>query len=329
MALPLFLLSPLGQVIAAAALLLIVYATSTLLVKPLTILLSNVPVVGKAIADAITGAAKGLTDWAVSWARTGIDAIVQTIAAPVQQVQAWIGELMATIQTIVARVGELLDSVANIGHQIVNIVTWIVQQFLDVGAKIAALAASIPGTVATIAGGLIASAGEALRQLIAGIVAGINAAIASEQALITRVHGDLSAAILGQGAVLTAAIGATANTLRGEIAADLRPIEAQLGELGKALEPALAIGGLGVLVRFMTDTLTLEDSCVLPTCSALGPSRGMFEALADIGMLAAVGALVGEAVHDPEGTARATAGVVRGVEGLAGDLVGALTGVHV
>ncbi len=126
----------------------------------------------------------------------------------------------------------------------------------------------------------------------------------------------------------------------------LRPIQAELGTLGKAIDglrmdvlgrigelwkvltPIIALA-LPVVIPQVLERITKVEECTDPMCSVVTPTLPTLNALMDLGLLLAVGAVVGEAVRDPEGAAEATAGVVGGVVGIADGLLAEFAGIQV
>lgn len=325
---PVLLAAGAADVVAALAVLLVVWAASILLVKPLVFLLSNLPVIGTNIATNLQRGADAVVTWAADWAKGACGAVVQIISVPV----TWVGQIISDVVDfggdVVGNILKLVGQVATLAGQVVHNAAYAVGQLIALGAKIVAVAATIPGIAADVARTVVAAAEKALRASIAAVSAALSAAIAAEQALIASVKGNLIALIAGQVAVVTAALATAIATLRAEWATDLKPIEAQLGQLGQVLAPVLALDLAFTIPQILTQIKTMKLECVDPLCGVLGPLLGGISALGDVATLAIVGGVVGEAVANPVGTARTTASVVGEVESLAGDLFGLFTGAR-
>lgn len=317
-----------ADVVAAFAVLLVVWACSVLLVRPLTWLLSSLPVIGSEVADRLSRGMDAVVNWAADWAKGAVGAMVAIISVPV----TWVGQVIANVVgfagDVVGNLLSLVGKAATLAAEVVHNAAYATGQLIALGAKLVALAASVPGIAADVARSLIATAEKVLRTAIAAVSAALAAAVAAEQALIARVKGDLLSLIAGQVGVVVSAMAALAQTLRAEWATDLKPIEAELGHIGQVLAPVLALDLALVIPRILTDIQTMRRDCVDPLCGVLSPILGTISAVGDVATLALVGGVVGEAIANPAATAHATAGLADDIHGLAADLFGLFTGAR-
>lgn len=326
---PLVVLAPLDVVIAALGLLLVLWAWNTFLVKPIAWALSQVPVIGRQMADALTSSAAVVYAWAHALAIVGVDAIVQVVSAPFHQVGVFFGELVVTVETAGAKIVALVATTVNLGALVRSVGNALGNGLATLSQRIVALGQSVAGTAAAVFHTLIAPVETALRAAIAAAVAGLSAAIAAERALIAQAHGDLLKLIEGQVGVLTAALAATAATLRREWATDLAPVTAELDQLGRLVRPIAAAGLLTIVPALVQELEQLRRTCIDPMCSVTTPQIPTLTLLADLATLGIVGGLAAEAVRDPEGTAKITAGAIGAIHSLAASLVADFSGLTV
>lgn len=317
-----------ADILAATALGIVLYAAGLILVRPLAFLLSNLPVIGDEIHDRLIRGIDRLTAMAFDWAKSGLDALVQIVAVPVGWLASLGGGILNLAGGIVARIGDALAWLGSLAASVAHSFTAVAGQIATLAGRIVATAASIPGIAADVARTVAGAIAAGLNAVYSAAIAGIRAAVAAEQALIARWHGDLLALITGQVAVMSAALNATATTLRQEWATDLGPINLKLDGIGQVLAPVLALDLAIAIPRIIAEIRTMRRDCVDPLCSVLGPALGSLGAVQDIATLALVGGLVGEAIANPAGTARVVAGAVDTVHSEAADLLGLFTGAR-
>lgn len=326
---PIVIAASLADVVAAGAVLIVVWACSIILIKPLAFLLSQIPVIGADAGQNLARGADAVVSWAAEWAKTAVNAMVQLISVPVTFIREVIGNLIGLGQDVVANIVKLVQGLGQLVGQVVHNAAYAVGQLIALAGQIAHLAAAVPGIAADVFRSLIGAVDHAWRAAVAAVSAALAAAVAAENALIAAVKGDLLKLIAGQVGVLSAAITAMAATLRAEWATDLGPINVELGQIGQVLAPILALDLTLAIPRILTEIETMRRECVDPMCNVLTPFLGALGAVTDVATIALVGGLAGEAIANPEGTARATAQVADEVHGLASDLFGLFTGARV
>lgn len=325
---PVLLAAGAADVVAALAVLLVVWAASILLVKPLTWLLSNLPVIGSEIADRLARGMDAVVTWAADWAKSAVGAVVQIVSVPVTWLGTAISSVLGFAGDVVGNLLKLIGQAASLAGEIAHNLTVVLAKVATLAGEVAANAAAVVVKIATAVQTLTDLVHKAVNTAYATLSAAISAAIAAETALIAQAKGSILAIIAGQAGVFTATLNATAATLRQEWATDLKGIDLRLDGLGQVLAPVLALDLALVIPQLLTEIKTLRRDCVDPLCGILGPALGALGAVQDVATLAIVGGVVGEAIANPEGTARATASVADEVHSLAADLFGLFTGAR-
>src|SRR5258707_8413319 len=117
---PVLVLVSLADVFLAAAILALVWAASVLLVKPLAMLLSNLPVVGDEIARRLVNGIGIVVDWAATWAKSAVGAFVAIIQVPFQVIGNFVG-----------MVGDLADTIASAIASVAQVAAGAVGQVAD------------------------------------------------------------------------------------------------------------------------------------------------------------------------------------------------------
>src|SRR5206468_12366075 len=97
---PIFFATPMAPVFVAVAVMLLAWAVTTLLQRPLVFLLQNIPVVGYSIAAAVGNAIGSVIEWALSWAKAAVAPLVELVAVPVQAVADFVLSLASTAEVI-------------------------------------------------------------------------------------------------------------------------------------------------------------------------------------------------------------------------------------
>lgn len=326
---PILIAGGVAELFTVVALLLLVYAATTLLVKPLVILLGAVPVVGSQIADALRKGAQMISDWALSWAKTSSDVLVSLVNAPVK----WLGdvwrELIATFNGIVANINWLLGLIMAAGAVATVLAVRLGQVTLSLTSQLVALAASVWGTAVAAARAVIAPIEHSLRTLIAATAAAAAVAAANARTFAQGLVNAAQALAAGQLAKAVATLLATMHAIAATDAQAIQGVKADVDKLGALVNPLAAAGLLTLVPALVRELDMLRKECIDPTCSVITPQLPTLNALFDISTLLIVGGLVGEAVADPEGAARTTAGAVSTVERGAAELVGAFAGIRV
>lgn len=325
---PVLLAAGAADVVAALAVLLVVWACSILLIKPLTFLLSQLPVIGSEVAGRLARGMDAVVTWAADWAKGAVGAVVQIVSVPVTFIGQVFGNVVGFAGDVVGRVLGIVGQLGTLATQVVHNAAYAVGQLVTLAGQIAANAAAVTVKIATAVSTVLDLVHKAINTAYAGLVAAIASVAATETALITAAKGDLLKIIAGQGTVLATALAATAATLRQEWATDLGGIHLELDGLGQVLAPVLALDLALVIPRLLTEIETMKKDCVDPLCGVLSPFLGALGSVGDVATLMVVGGIAGEAIANPEGTARATAAVTDEVHSLAAGLFGLFTGAR-
>lgn len=325
---PIVIAGGMAEVISALALLLLVWAAATLLVRPLAIVLSNVPFVGGQIANALYQGAQVISDWALGWARVGVAAMVAVVSVPVRWAESVVVQAVAIADGIVSNIAWLLGLLSQLTARVAAVALSVGSLTLHLVASIAAVVATIPVVAARVARAIVAAEAAALRSLIAAAVrAGqlaadnalrlARAAVAAAEAVAA---GNLARAV----ATMTAALHAVAV----QDAQAIGRVEAEATKALNLVAPLVAANVLGQVLTIEREIDTLRRECIDPTCSVIGPQLPVLTELMDLATLLIVGAAVGEAVANPQGAAQAAAGIAAEVHAGASELLGAFAGVH-
>lgn len=314
------------EVFVAVALLLLLYALDIILVKPLTWLFQKVPIIGTTLANNLANGFGDVTSTVTDWAKWGVNAMVQLVAVPVRALIDFVLQAIGTIEGIVSNLQNIWATIIAVAQSVSASISTVLGAVGVVAGHLAAFIVSIPGTVADIARSIVAAAVEGLRQAIGALSAALAAAVAAERALIESVKGNLLAFIAGQLGVVTASLTALVGSLAGQLAHDVQAIDGEFGQVWAKVDPLTGLLPLVASVPILAELVNIAEDCIIPQCNILGPTLPILSTLGDIATLALVGALVGEAVANPETAAQDTAAVVSGIEGLAKGLFDLFTG---
>ena len=345
---PVTILAAFPELWPAAAILFLLFALSVLLVQPLTMLLSQLPVVGSRVAAAVGGAIGSVVDWAKSWAAGMVHPLLELLSAPVQWAESFAYTVVSTFDTVAYQLGIVAQAAAGqLGSAAVRLA--------DLAASIVNLSAIVTGLRSAVTAAAAAAATLATRTLpaaIAGvetwaadrIAAAVAAAATAWTAADDALRAWAQAAIAAATAPLLAELAALRSWAVAAVAAGVRTVEGELSQLGTALgqrvgqlenglgqllgvlAPLLALNLVQAFPRLLDRVDTMERECVNPVCEAITPQLDTLQALGSGVSLALFLELVAAAVHDPAGTARTTAassGELRdAVNGLAGPTLG-------
>lgn len=327
--LPALLASSLPAAFLAAALAMILWTFRDVFGPAIAKLLGAVPIVGGFLASTLGSALQGVVNWATGWAQTGLGALTQLVSVPIQAINATVSAITDAIETAAAGVVALWNAVSNLAGAIASAGVNAAQALYGLATQVPAAIAASVSFVQRWAQNAIAVAIAPVHALVNGLTTLAHALVTQEAATRNAADQSILGQVANQGVALersfAQAIGATAGTLSG----DIEGLGVKVGQLEGIVAPALAIGGLGVLVSEVTQTLRFVENCGQPMCDSLGQGLGAFQSLANLAMLGIVGAAVAEAVHDPEGAARSTAELVGGMESIVGGLLGEFAGIHV
>lgn len=345
---PVFVTVPIAQLFVAIAVLLLAWAVTTLLVKPLVTLLEHVPLIGGTIAQAIADVTGTVIDWATSWAKGAVGGLVQLVAAPIRAILdlfAMLGSLGDTIANAIAQVGAVAagavglvaDRLASLVSQVAGIAKSVAAAAANIGtlfSRVAAIVATaIPGAIETVQAwarsfvhGLVNALEAELRAVIAAVSASIGlliaAALAPIQALIRALPAAWQAAIAVAVQPLTLGLGALGDWVRQAVGGIL----ARLSTL-EGLLPLLALIPLiGIIPRTIDEFWRTKTKCVDPTCGLLGDLLGGLGAAGELLTGSVLIYLVTRSIDDPEGTAQEVHGWAPELRGLASEVTQVLAG---
>lgn len=325
--LPALLASSLPAAFLAAALAFILWTFRDVFGPAIARLLGAVPFIGGALANVLGSAISGVVSWATGWARTGLDGLTQLLAVPVQAVNAVVADITNGIEATAAGIVYIWSQLYNLAGAIASAGVNAAQALYQLATQVPALISATVAFLERWASNAIAVAVAPIHALVNGVTTLVHALVDQEAGVRHQEDQSILGQLAGQAVALqrsfAAAIGATAGTLTG----DIEGLGVKVDQLEGVLAPALAIGGLGVLVTEVTETLRFTRECGQPMCNALGNGLDAFQGLSTLALMGAVGAMVAEAVHDPEGAARVTAGAVGGIHDLAAGLLGEFAGI--
>lgn len=326
---PIALLAAVPEFWVAVALLLLAYAALIVFRKPLELLLGNVPIVGGYIVQGIEAGLATVTQWGLSWAKTGIDAVVQVVWVPIYNLAQLLAAVIAFAVAAATYLAALPATIGRLQASLIADIEALATSAIAQATKLANLVASLPTTIHAIAAALVAAAETTLRAEIAAAEATLGRAIDTARLDLGQAIDGAEAKAAAGLAALTGAVAADVTALRGIVDADVRGIEGELGQLHGLVDPLVAAGLLTLVPALATELETTIEECVTPTCGVITPQLSTLQAFLDAGTLALVGAVVAEAVANPQATAQATATVIGDVEGAASGLLTAFAGIRV
>lgn len=344
-------LPPLVELVIGVAALLLAWASSLYLVKPLVWIVGQIPVIGGQIAQGATGLGAKVGEWvgtwivgtiqgtinildwasgsatyairnatsALSWAHDSIIGIARAFYSRMAAAESGLALVLTRAQALAAQVAGMASRVTAVAVQVAYLAT-----------------VGLPGAIATATAHAVATSGQA----IAAVRATLQAAIAAASAAALASIGQEAAARASADAAIRAAAAAEAALIGRQAAAALAAQEAaigaEVGQIGQAIDgiaakigpiafPTVAIG----LTTIQTLIRTLERDCINPTCGFIGPQLGALEALEDVALLAAVAELVAHAAQHPQAAAADTIGDAGPLLGAVSGLFRELTGIQV
>lgn len=345
---PVFLATPLSPIIVALAVMLLAWAVTTLLQRPLVFLLSNIPLVGYSISHAVGDAIGSVIDWALSWARSAVSPLVELIAVPIKALSDFILMLATTAETIaqsiitVARVaagevGEVAARLASLVAQLASLGSLIASVRAALASLVervaAILSSAIPAAITAVqawARALVSSAVAAARAALQGAIdairpwaiAAITAALAPIRALLALVPAQIAQAIAVAVHPLAAGLEALGKAMGDAIGAILT----RLSVLEKLLPLLALIPLVGIIPRTIDEFWRQKRGCVDPTCDLLGPLLQGLGAAGELLSGSVLLALVAGAINDPEGAAQEVQGWRDELAGLASEVTTVLAG---
>lgn len=344
-------LAPLAGVVIAAAVMLMVWAASIILLEPIKFLLRQLPFIGSEIAKAV-GA---LGDWVANAAADqlqrqvqGFTDLVDFVTGTIQGVLDAITDGIEILFGAIHGLQLMMQGIQRLAQQSLNDLSRDVDRAIRDATRgltrIAAVAADLASALANAIPRMIDQAVAGVRSWVRGIERDL-------QRLIDDAVGALRATIVGMIASQLAGIRSWVSSLITQTQQALQGVERQLWDGVRTLEHELGhrldglardleglqrqIGvipliGLVPWIQTIADTLTkVTTECVRPSCNYLGPQLDALNAVQDAATLAIVAGLVAAAVSDPEGAARNLDHVLSGADDLARDVFRSTTGVRV
>lgn len=317
-----------AAVFAGVAVLLVIWATFYLFQKPITQLLSGLPLIGGWVAGVVSGAVGGLVQWGLSVFDSTIGAVLEVVTVPVTAVLGWLGQAV-TFAEVMA--DQFASAVTSLGQGVASAYVTGVTAISRAAAALAAAASAAATAAAAMALGAYLR-DRAIPAAEAGAIsaAAAHAATLAHAEATERANADaqLRSVLSAETAARTAEAAAVRAWESGVAIPRLDSLQGELVQLGAVvgtLTAAQLIARVSTLESTLTRTL---DECVTPTCNVLGPTLPALQGLANLGMVLSLGAVVGAAVHDPEGTARDVAGAAEGLHGVAAGLLSTFAGVR-
>lgn len=344
-------LPSIGWLVFAAAVLLMTYAASFILLEPLKALARLLPIIGGDIANAIGDLGRWIQDAAEGYMESRIQAFtdfVDLVTGSIQYLLDTAGEgivaLFGAVQGLQkAAQGlqlQLQDSIGDVARD--------AQRALrDAGrglSRAIAVAADLAYAIATTVPRLIDQAVAGVRTFARGIERDLRREI-------DNAVGVLRAAILGIVASQLDGIRTWVSSLITAVQRLAQEIEADLGRRIRALEHDLGhrldglardleglqrqIGviplvGLVPWITSIANELTrIKTECINPGCNYLGPQLDALNAIQDAATIGIVAGLVAAAIQDPVGSAARLDEILSGADDLAREVMRATTGVNV
>ena len=345
---PLLLASPMGAVIVGLALMLLVWAIQTLLVRPLVQLLEHVPLVGGTISSAIGDIVGTVISWATDWAAKAVGPLVELVAVPVRALVDFVGMLVQAVEAAgetairalswaAGQVGTLADRIASLLAQVTGLAG-------AIGA-VRTVIAAIQAAIANITAHVIPNAISAVRAWATSLVAtAVATARAALESLISAARAYAKALVAEATRAFDAALAALRTALLAAVAVAVKPLEGAIGQLGRMLEETVGaiLARLAILEKLLpllglvplvgAIPLAIESywrtkrECVDPTCDLLGDLLGGLGAAGELLGGSVLIALVEESIRDPQGTANEVQGWSDELRGLASGVTQVLAG---
>lgn len=303
---------PIALVFVAVALLIFYYAAAPTLQRAFSEVLSRIPFIGPYVLDAVTSAFNVLFGQWLAAIKVGTNALALTISVPTN-VTRWVLSWVATFSESVAATARFVFVKVNaLALQVANTTFGIVSELVNLARQIAAVADSI-GPIALHYATIMANAVEyrlnaALHALDLALTAAINTVRLDFGQAIDGVLHNLDQVRLG----LLHAIDTAIAGVHTWVDQRLQPIEQEVGQIQGVVDALPAVASIVGTIEAVQVIEKLVEDCVKPTCSGIGPSLDILNALADGTMLAAMLALVAQGRSDPEGTAKEIIGVTDG-----------------
>lgn len=323
---PAFALALIPAAIVALCALLVFYGARTLFGGLLQGMASNIPLIGPTIAGAIGSildALAGLVQGALEGS-SGI--LIDLLVAINQMIVGFIIGVVRAPALALAWIEDLYSQVANLFVSIVGL-------NIQIAAEIASRVANVTGLQALIS---TAQAGvdwivatfvpEQVRAALAEAARYANVAVAAATAPLAAMISQLQAALAAEIARVMAYAGAIEAQLQHEVWPAIDNLEAVNSWAIPALTSLVSANLITRLATLEADWATTLADCIIPSCSSVRPYRDMLNLLQQTVVLAALAAVIGQAVRDPEGMARTVADAADELTAIGRDTAGMFAG---
>ena len=304
-----------GTVMEALVWVLLFFALFNALVVIFRWVFQVVPVIGPQIVNALESAQSWVNQRIFDWGKSALDGLIAVVSAPVHWVQQIIAGLVTAAELTVAQLVGVIQRAVQLANQIALATANIAAELGHLASRVTAVAASIAG----IAGKVASAAVAVLQARVIGWVDGLRLAIAQA---IDKAHVELGHAIDGVNLRihalelgLTHAIDVAITGVQTWVNQRVGPLEKDIADLGSVVDALPAVAEIVGTIEAVRVIEQIVEDCVKPTCSGLGPSLDILNALADGTALAAMLALVAQARTDPNAAASEVIGVTNGVAG--------------
>lgn len=289
---------PLAEWIIPVAIMLLLYAVSFLLVKPLTWALQQIPVIGGAAAAPVASMGATVVGWAKGWLDSAAGGMLSVAQAVIGNAYNFLGSVVQGIEWVVASLASLTVLVVETPARILG-----AQQAAE------AYAAQLAAQMVTTAAHDLATAELKAASLVTGAAATAAAYTDAKvaQAVSIAEHAAAVALSSAEADVVQAetAAATAVRSLETTWAPQIRTLQGDVGTLTGDLSQLLPLALPLVIPGLLTAVKALEkdvvDCCGTPST----PPTGGLGSLLTAAELALVFGLVGGAIADPRDTARA------------------------
>jgi hypothetical protein len=310
--------------------LILAYAAGQLLGTPLAELAGRVPIIGNDLRRGIRSIIDGVIGWALNWAKTAVNGVVELVAVPVRAIEAGISGAVVGVEAAVAAIGVLgaatVGQIGNLSAAITNVWNRAIAAASTAAAALAQT--SILHTIANdmrarlipqartqavaqanaYTAGRVATEASRRATAIATATATMGALVTAEQAARRNGDSEQAARLAQAAAALEAAVVAVGALSRGYTDRRVAEQADALTNLRDVAIPAAIATALAATATVATNLARITTRCIDPLCGAFGGQVGLWNTLNTGIAIGLVMALVGNAARDPQGTAAGVAG---------------------
>jgi hypothetical protein len=316
----------LPEILIGLALLLILLASVYMLRKPLVAILTGIPLIGGAAANAVNGALDWFLGVVGSWVEWAATPIIHLIMTPISSMVGFgsvivggfeyvMDQLKLVTLAAAGQIGRLATALA--GVNLGNLIRYVL---LPTGL------AAVYVKAQTFTAARVRSEADIRYTQIQATQARIATLTQAEAA--ARLAGDYRAA-----AQLGLAVTALQTALVLERGRAITYTDQRVGHLQDELTqvtqkaiPAALAAALAATALVATKLLRLQRECVDPVCNAFGGSTSIWSSLQTGLELGIMLELVGQAVRDPQGAAHVVAAGADGIHNLGASLLQPIIG---